>query len=156
MMKNIYDKVCKQCNDAFAGGPRAMYCPICREERRKESSRKFAAKGRKADRSLGSIDNCIICNNEYIVNAARQKYCHSCAKEQYKLVDNEQGLEYYNQNKDNINLRRSMVRYTERVCQVCGKKFKTKTRSLTCSSECKRLKYNKRMREYNKNKPTAN
>lgn len=75
----VKPRVCRQCGVTFEGGPRAWYCPACRAERRRESSRRFAAKGRKADRPLGSADRCVRCGAEYTVQSARQKYCPACA-----------------------------------------------------------------------------
>jgi rubrerythrin len=155
-MVNLYDKICKQCGTGFKGGPRATYCPICRDIRAKEASAKYRNKGRKADRPLGSIDKCKICGKEYVVKSARQMYCPDCAIEQYKKVDQKQGLEYYEKEKDNINLYRTMTRYTERVCKVCGKPFKTKTKKLTCSVECARIWTNQVHREYMKKRKTLN
>lgn len=138
----LYDRTCRQCNKNFKGGPRAWYCPTCREERKRESWQKFANKGRKADRPIGSIDKCKICNNDFTVNSARQVYCPICAPEQIKSVDRLQGLEYYTKHEDKINTRRTMIRYSEKECVICGRKFKTKSKKLTCSDKCDKIRIN--------------
>lgn len=150
-MKNIYDKVCRQCGINFKGGPRAFYCPNCRDQRKKEANKRFYKKGRKAERQLGSIDKCITCGKEYIVNSSRQKYCPECAKSEVKKVDRVQGIEYYKNNRDEINLYRTMTRYQLKECVVCGKQFKTKSPRKTCSDECNRILKNQNwMKKYYK------
>ena len=154
-IRNMYNKICRQCGASFKGGPRAYYCPICRVERTRDSWRKFAQKGRKADRPIGSMDKCVACGCDYVVNSARQKYCPNCAPEQVKAVDRVQGLDYYANNQDSINLYRTMTRYQDRACAVCGKMFKTKTKQLTCSPECHKTYVNKKwVDNYNRRKST--
>jgi len=146
-MKNMYDKICRQCGSSFLGGPRAFYCPACRDIRRKEHNARFAAKG-KADRPIGSTDKCKVCGGDYIVNSARQIYCCACAPDRYKAVDRVQGLDYYVNNKEHINLYRAMTRYQDGACVVCGRLFKSKTRRFTCSSDCHRAYINKWHRDH--------
>ena len=81
----VKDRTCRQCGSTFAGGPRAWYCPACREERAKESGRRYKASG--AFRPLGSTDICTICGKPYTVNSARQKYCPDCAYEAVRAAD---------------------------------------------------------------------
>lgn len=81
----VKDRVCRQCGAVFRGGPRAWYCPSCREERQRESSRRYKAKG--PDRPLGSTDYCAVCGKPYIVNSARQRYCADCAYDAVRAVD---------------------------------------------------------------------
>lgn len=104
-MDNMRDRICRQCGATFKGGPRAWYCPACRIERHRETLRGF-----KANRPLGSTDICLICGNEYIVKAGRQKYCPDCAAEQLREADRKQGLEYYRKNKETINPARNKRR----------------------------------------------
>ena len=81
----VKDRVCRQCGAVFQGGPRALYCPACREERRHDADRRHKSKG--TMRPLGSTDSCAVCGKPYIVNSARQKYCPDCAYEAVRAVD---------------------------------------------------------------------
>ena len=81
----VKDRTCRQCGAVFQGGPRAWYCPSCREERQRESSRRHKANG--TARPLGSTDYCAVCGKPYIVNSARQRYCADCAYDAVRAVD---------------------------------------------------------------------
>ena len=83
----VLPRTCRQCGTIFPGGPRAWYCPVCREARQKEASARFRAKGRIPQRAIGSVDKCTRCGKEYIVNSARQKYCPECAYEGVREAD---------------------------------------------------------------------
>lgn len=117
----IYERICRTCGRNFKGGPRAWYCPECREERKKERAAKYR-KG-KPKRPLGSKDFCQNCGKEYTVESGLQKYCPECQPEMHKKIDNEQGTAYYHnvvdkkqrkikrkkrysENKDTINAKR--------------------------------------------------
>lgn len=78
----IRDRVCRQCGTVFSGGPRAWYCPECRQKRRQEQNRRFKQQKKatgSAQRPLGSTDKCISCGAEYIVQSGNQRYCKNCA-----------------------------------------------------------------------------
>ena len=81
----VKDRVCRQCGAVFPGGPRAWYCPSCRAERQRESSRRHKANG--TARPLGSTDYGAVCGKPYIVNSARQRYCADCAYDAVRAVD---------------------------------------------------------------------
>lgn len=83
----IKSRVCRQCGTTFDGGPRAWYCPDCRAKRARDADRRYRAKGRKADRPIGSIDKCVRCGDNYVVKSARQKYCPDCAYEGVREAD---------------------------------------------------------------------
>lgn len=87
MASVVKDRICRACGATFLGGPRAWYCPVCRQERGKEAAKRFRQKGRVADRPLGSTDKCVRCGKEYVVNSARQKYCPDCAYDAVREVD---------------------------------------------------------------------
>lgn len=58
MMSNVVrPRTCRQCGTTFEGGPRAWYCPACRELRRREAQAKYREKGRKADRPMSRAWN---------------------------------------------------------------------------------------------------
>ena len=88
MMANVVrPRTCRQCGATFEGGPRAWYCPACRELRRREAQAKYREKGRKANRPLGSVDKCVRCGAGYVVKSARQKYCPDCAYDGVREAD---------------------------------------------------------------------
>lgn len=136
----IYDnRVCKECGKTFSGGPRAWYCPECRENRRRERDRLRQKKG--PNRKLGSTDYCVACGKPYIVNSGLQKYCPKCAPEQIAEIDRKQGLEYYTTNKDQINPKRNAKRakdLKELTCAVCGKKFLGYENQKVCGEACRK------------------
>lgn len=83
----VKPRTCRQCGTVFDGGPRAWYCPECRETRQREADARYRSKGRKADRPIGSMDRCSRCGAEYVVKSARQKYCPDCAYEGVREAD---------------------------------------------------------------------
>lgn len=132
----IYDRICRECGMSFQGGPRAWYCPSCRNQRKKERAAKYRKEG--YIRSLGSIDYCCHCGKPYVVQSGLQRYCKSCGEENHKLVDRRQSLDYYNHHKGALNPRRNeRRRVPDRRCVVCGKLFQPKGRQITCSAKCR-------------------
>ncbi len=93
----IYDnRKCKTCGAVFSGGPRAWYCPECRIERKKITTkehreRKTFGKSRK----IGERYKCERCGEEYVLASSLQKYCEKCTKIAHRELDNRQGTEYY-------------------------------------------------------------
>lgn len=52
---SLLDRVCRECDRHFQGGPRAYYCPDCRVERQREQSRRSKARQRQGlTRQIGS------------------------------------------------------------------------------------------------------
>ncbi len=124
-MTNIYDRKCKQCGCIFSGGPRAWYCPECRNDRRAEYSRRAAERRRTGrTRQIGSTDVCVVCGRPYYVTCGLQKYCPDCAPAAYAKIDAAQGLEYYRKNKSQINPKRYEKRKSAPKrsghCVLCG------------------------------------
>lgn len=127
-------RVCRQCGNKFLGGPRAWYCPECREDRRRESDKKHKRIG--TQRPLGSIDHCIKCGKEYVVTSARQIYCPDCAPLAVTEVDRKQALERYADVKDVENpARNEKRRVGQKFCALCGKPIPTNGPSKYCP-EC--------------------
>ena len=89
----IYDRVCRTCGKSFKGGPRAWYCPDCRQERLRERKAKYNRGDFK--RHLGDKDLCQNCGQEYLVESGLQKYCPKCQPIMHKQLDNRQGIAYY-------------------------------------------------------------
>lgn len=147
-------RVCQTCGAEFVGMPRTKHCPDCMAERRKQQARAAAERKRTGNvRKLGSIDKCVKCGKEYVVNGALQKYCPSCAPEAYLEVDRAQARKWIANNMDYV--QRGIDRTAAvptRTCPVCGKEFKPHNASVTCSSECaakhKAASYNKYVEEH--------
>ena len=110
----VKPRICRQCGAVFDGGPRAWYCPSCRRERAKESNRRKRAKGRKADRPIGSTDNCVRCGKEYVVRSSRQKYCPDCAYEGVREADRPMSRAWNQAHKDTYYPAKNAKRNAER------------------------------------------
>jgi hypothetical protein len=114
---------------------------VCRAERRRDADRRCKRNKRKGlVRPLGSLDTCEICGGEYEVKGGLQRYCPDCACAVAAETDREQGLAYYEGNKETINPKRRSRRRQNpdiRVCAICGKEFSsTHPRKKTCSKAC--------------------
>lgn len=142
-------RTCRQCGTEFMGGPRAWYCPNCRAERTREADRRHKQKIRAlghADRPLGSIDKCAICGEDYVVQAARQKYCKKCAPSAVRATDREQsrgwlkraiekhGEEYYKKYLEKKRIWERENSTKENSCPMCGEKIRGR---LYCSDDCR-------------------
>ena len=140
----IQNRICKQCNIIFAGGPRAYYCPDCRLERTKATNRDYKTRKKNGNvREIGSIDICKRCGEKYTVNGGLQEYCLKCKKEHALEHDRSTGLKFYHLHKEQINPIRNLRRQIGPVkCWWCGKKFITHNRKLTCSTECSNKRKN--------------
>lgn len=87
-MSVLTSKVCRTCGTVFTGGPRAWYCPECRNVRRKIKLIGYnAAIAAGTTRKLGSTDLCENCGKPYTVNSGRQKWCPDCKPEMHKKID---------------------------------------------------------------------
>lgn len=137
---SLRQRTCRACGRSFLGGPRAWYCRQCRLERRKTQSAAYKARKRTGDvRELGSTDSCAICGAPYIVAGPNQRYCPACAADAVKAVDSSQGMAYYAEHKDAINLLRNAKRRKgERVCPICGTAYQAYGKNSYCSEACRR------------------
>ena len=87
MKDNILPRICRTCGTSFLGGPRAFYCPECREERKKEQSKKY-----KECIKHGSII--------------------TLGKKHLKIIDNQQSLDW---NKNNqVKVKKSKKLYNDK------------------------------------------
>lgn len=103
MPSNILPRVCRGCGVTFPGGPRAWYCPACREERKKIHDRDFKRRKRAgAVVPIGEAIRCEICGKEIVKNSGMQRYCDDCAKIHLKNVDNAQSLAWKRENLEKI------------------------------------------------------
>jgi len=143
------ERICKECEIIFNGGPRAYYCPFCRLERQRQQSKDFKIRKTKGDyRKLGSVDKCEQCGSDYIVKSGIQKFCPKCQKPHAIEHDRIRSIEYYHENKTDINHIRNLQRKIGfKICSWCEKEFETTTRTTTCSEECKRLNINRLYRK---------
>lgn len=99
MKDNILPRICKTCGISFLGGPRAFYCPECRQKRIKEQNKRY--KDRKKHSyiiPLGSVIQCESCGCDIIKCSGLQRFCKQCAKKHLKIIDNKQSLAW---NKNN-------------------------------------------------------
>lgn len=167
MKKGISTKAprtCRECGVIFDGGPRAWYCPDCREVRKKlYKARAKENRKRGKNITLGeSVGRCEVCGKEFIYASARQRYCSDCAKEAIKASDRRQGLVWYYANnteerrkaksqrqKERRNGRKGKQRdldllvawksltkkWAVKDCIVCGKEISNRRRHY-CSEKC--------------------
>lgn len=132
----LINHVCRECGRTFKGGPRAYYCPECRDDRKRKQMNEYHARKRAgAVRKIGSTAMCESCGKPYTVQSGQQRYCPDCAENQIAAKDRQQGLEYYHKNKDWINPIRNLTRSTH-VCRICGKVFVGEHKQFYCSPEC--------------------
>ena len=88
---SILPRICRTCGLSFEGGPRAWYCPTCREERVRQQLLDYKhRKSRGLTRKIGESYRCESCGGMYILSGGLQRFCESCAPLQYKLIDNTQ------------------------------------------------------------------
>ena len=137
-------RTCRECGAVFDGGPRAWYCPECREKRRKiQKARYVERRKRGLSITLGeSVGKCEVCGKDFIYAAARQRYCPDCAKGAWKASDQQQGLEWYHKHMD-LGKRRerrkeSYVKKPPTSCPVCGSKLERSQKSY-CTERCARI-----------------
>ena len=99
MKDNVLPRICRTCGTNFLGGPRAFYCPECRQERKKEQIKRY--KERKKHSyiiPLGSVIQCESCGCDIINRSGLQRFCKQCAKKHLKIIYNQQSLSW---NKNN-------------------------------------------------------
>lgn len=137
----IYDRVCQTCGTNFKGGPRAIYCPNCRAERKRLQKQKYNASG--FSRKLGDTDKCVMCGEPYIIKSGLQKFCPDCSKLHSIVTDRNRAIAYYRANSATINPKRNARRRVPmRRCIICGKDFQPKSKELVCGKQC-RAEYRK-------------
>lgn len=131
------------------GGPRAWYCTECRDERRKEAKKRYKQRKKLGlTRKLGSQDTCKYCGKKYVVESGQQVMCLDCKPEQYAKHDRESSIEFYHNNKEKLNPKRyKKRRIGVRKCEICGNKYNVTTKAITCSTECRKIRINKKQRE---------
>lgn len=131
----IRPRTCRQCGTVFPGGPRAWYCPECRQERRRAGDRESKRRGA-ARRPIGSKDVCVRCGKEYVVSSGRQMYCPDCADAAVREKERARKADYYRENQDKFSARKRELARDAKVCAVCGQTFSGRGSSVTCSDAC--------------------
>lgn len=139
---SLANRICRECGVTFRGGPRAWYCPDCREERRKAKEREYKKNGPR--RKIGSTDTCEICGQKYIVDGGLQRYCKKCAPEAIRQKDIDQAKEWNAENAERI----KELRQKTRLCQICGKPIPPDSLKSVCSDACERIQRGKRWADF--------
>lgn len=130
----VLPRQCRQCGITFDGGPRAWYCPACRADRKKAADRRQKRYG--PARSLGSVDQCIVCGGDYVIMSGTQRYCPQCAPAAVTAIDRKAALDWIDANQARHSANRARSKPSYRPCIICGKTFVAQTPSVTCSPEC--------------------
>lgn len=76
--------VCQMCGNEFeSAANRASYCPECRKQRQRDSTKRYIERLRNDNESvrrLGEPQICIECGKPYILLSGSQKVCDACRK----------------------------------------------------------------------------
>ena len=134
--KNVLRKrICIDCGIEFFGGPRAKRCKKCANIAKKEAKKRYH--NNPNPRKIGSVSLCKRCGKEYIVNSARQIYCHDCAREASLewQRDHKKGYDKFSGQYDKKVVKRNDKM---KICLYCLKEFKSNTSSSYCSEYCKK------------------
>lgn len=103
MKDNILPRICRTCGTIFLGGPRAFYCPECRQERKKEQSKRYKERIKHGSTApLGSIIQCESCGCDIIKCGGLQRFCKQCAKKHLKIIGNKQSADWNKKNKEKV------------------------------------------------------
>lgn len=103
MKNNMLNRTCRLCECTFVGGPRAWYCPTCRDKRQKIADARYKANKRSGNViPLGSTIHCEICGTDIIKNSGLQRFCNDCAYTHLKEVDNKQSLAWKRSNPEKV------------------------------------------------------
>lgn len=145
-------RVCQMCGVEFEGYPRSKYCPDCQKIAKAEASRKSKQRKKSGTtRAIGSIDICQNCGQPYTVTGGLQKYCPDCAEKVTRENIQAHKRTYNADRAEQLNAHKDEMRSNRRVCVVCGKTFDSKTRTITCSPECAKIRA-EQMRKRNRQK----
>lgn len=108
--------ICKVCGVEFQGGPRASYCPSCRNGRKKMQAKQARERAKAGTtRKLGQEYPCEICGTSYILNNGSQRYCKKCAAEHLREAEKNLSKARSEKNKDKVNAERRHRRKSERI-----------------------------------------
>lgn len=113
---HIVPHTCKNCGVEFKGGPRATYCPSCRDDRKKSQAKQARERAKAGTtRKIGQEYPCEICGTPYILNSGLQRYCKKCAAEHLRESEKKLSKARTEKNKDSVNAERRTKRKSERI-----------------------------------------
>lgn len=147
----LMPQVCTICGAKYMGGPSALYCPSCREIKRREYERETRARQR-AGRAIvlgETVGICEKCGEKFVYQGPRQKYCKKCADEAIRENDRIKGRG---------NLRRTIEKHGQRYadernaarrvlpkhCKICGVSLAGMQSNREYCDDCRevQIKYN--------------
>lgn len=129
-------RACKDCGIEFFGGPRAKRCPACAYLAQLETKRRYNQRG--TIRPIGSIDNCVICGKEYVVNSSRQKYCSDVCQRKGVLEWQREHKRGYNKASGQDIKKQERRRQSQKICVYCLRAFISDRPTNLCSDYCRK------------------
>ncbi len=128
-------RVCQDCGVEFYGGPRARRCPDCAYKAMIDAGKQHKKRG--TVRPIGSIDKCIICGAEYIVNSGRQKYCSPACQRVGVLEWQREHKKGYSKASGQDAKKQERRDAQQKICVYCLRKFKSNKPTNLCSDYCR-------------------
>ena len=134
---------CGDCGKTFVGVPRQKRCPECQAKAEAEALRRHRRLGPK--RPLGSTDTCQRCGRTYTVRAGTQRYCPACAPQ--ARADDERAKKRAEAAAKRASGIPTYHPPRLRVCVICGRTFRARRATLTCSPDCRAELCRRKQRE---------
>ena len=126
----LMPQVCTICGAKYMGGPTALYCPLCRAEKRKEYDRRSKERQRagKAIVLGETVGICAKCGERFIFQGPLQKYCKKCADEAIRENDRKKTRGWLKRTvkkhgrryADERNEAKRVEKKTPHKCELCG------------------------------------
>ena len=138
----IAQRVCRSCGVTFDGGPRAWYCPDCREVRKKNQAKEAKERAKIGKtRKINSIDICKRCGCEYYVKSGMQIYCESCGELVVREKDAAAAKKHWKNHRNEMEALKKDYADNRKVCVVCGNPLiAVRSNTVTCSPECAEIR----------------
>ena len=150
----LMPQICTICGIKYMGGPSALYCPSCREIKRREYERESRARQR-AGRAIvlgETIGICEKCGEKFVYQGSRQKYCKKCADEAIRENDREKTRGWLRRTvkkhgrryADERNAAKRVEKKTPHKCELCGVSLEGVSVNRRYCDDCReiRIKYN--------------
>ena len=126
----LMPQICTMCGAKYMGGPSALYCPSCREEKRKEYDRRTKERQR-AGKSIvlgETVGICAKCGEKFIFQGSLQKYCKKCADVAIRENDRKKTRGWLKRTvkkhgrryADERNEAKRVEKKTPHKCELCG------------------------------------
>jgi methionyl-tRNA synthetase len=80
-------KRCRECGVVITGHSRREYCRHCKRIILQQSAQQ---KKDSSKRTVGSVDSCRVCGQDYTVRSGNQRYCSECATKVARERSNQQ------------------------------------------------------------------